>query len=148
MDINRRIQDREVHVDRKDVIETLKANRLKHIEEFEQALANYPQAVRNAIEEFEKVVEDFNVDTDFGDFASDKWACEYYGDVIATWQPPRYPVNYTEQYDRMIMALEPEVRDVITLTGREVACLLHDQWDWKADFIETVASVNHYSVGR
>lgn len=49
------------------------------------------------------------------------------------------PQDHTEDYDRAIMMLEHELRDVIELSQGEYAQLVQDQWGWQQRFTETNA---------
>jgi hypothetical protein len=135
MDIDRRMQDREVVVDRLEVIKKLRENRAAHLARYEEGITAYPNAVRASLEAFQAAVAGLESTPNGVDLAGiPEFVQDFYREVLDAWEPPRKPECHSDANDRLLMILEADVRDTVTLSGREVACLLHDQWSWKHAF--------------
>ena len=107
-----------VKVDRKQLLERVKANCAKHREVFEKALANYREFV---IEELESMIDDAR---------SNK--------PIRTIVNLQAPVDHTKDYERVIDMLEMSVNEVIELDEEHFAMYVRDEWHWS----QTVAHLN------
>lgn len=143
-DITRRMQERQVEVSRTDLLARLRTNREQHLKDYEEALAEYPEAFTLAVHDFRRTLNAFDAGA-----AVEKGAqgavMRFQRKVMHTWNPPAHPTSYVDQYDRMIELMEVEVRDTIELSGREVACLMFDKWDWKEAFNAAVQSIKSYT---
>lgn len=143
--IMQRIQDREIQANREGVLTTLRENREAHIAAHAAAVAAYPDAAVMAVREFRALIDDFPSPPLGETEGGAKALLREFTQLAEEWEPPSKPQNYAEQYDKMIMVLEAETRDTIVLTGREVATLLHDEWDWKRVFDHDALSVSRYA---
>lgn len=47
------------------------------------------------------------------------------------------PIDHTRDYDRIILMLEMSTSDTVSITEREFAQYVQDDWSWKRDFIGT-----------
>lgn len=115
---------RAVEVDRLRLIEQMKENRKKHVEEYEAAMMVY----RKAIVEYLK----------------DQVALAEAGqDVNHTLQIAR-PESHEEDYSEAILMLEWSVSEHVRLDGREFARYVQNNWEWSEAFI---ANTRAYVVG-
>jgi hypothetical protein len=103
-----------VRVDRKDLLEKIKANRATHKDTFEKAMVGYR---KRAIEELDRSLADARA-----------------GKRIRATLELIEPMNQTAEYDMVIAMLEMCVdKEVVIATGEFQQYVL-DQWHWKAQF--------------
>lgn len=121
------------------VIERLKANRTKHVADYNEAFLTYKEEAVRLLTEIR------------AGFA------KKLGDAIEAVQvmtePPTRrlledptfpltrlvpPANYTSVYDQAIEQLTLMVKDTIVLDDAAYKCLMLDQWEWTHQFRETV----------
>lgn len=113
---------KEVEVSTNSVLEIIKENRIKHIEQRKAAL----ECRRNAwMDRLTSCIEKINDDPNF--------------------QPPvsimiDMPLDHTKAYDRAISMLEMSVNETITLSEREFNQYVRDEWEWKDNFAQLCAS--------
>jgi TRAP-type C4-dicarboxylate transport system substrate-binding protein len=106
-----------VLVNRDKLLEKVKENRENHRAKFEEAMEGYK---RKAIQLLEEHI-----------------------DRIANNAPERvivnlpYPVDHTEDYDRVVEQLEWSLDDTLELNEQEFNTYVRDQWGWKQAFQET-----------
>ena len=114
-----------VTVEKKQLLETLKANKESHVGTFEQVLSDYrDEAVRLLEEHIDRIR---------------KGKVEH---VMVTLPPPK---NYEEEYNRAIRMVEWNTEDKIKLDEHTFDQWVMDNWSWKRDFNQTVAT---YSMKR
>ena len=115
---------RDVKVRRLELLGKIKANREKHLEEYDEAIDGYKAA---AIEEIDRAV------------AKLKNRVEELerGEVIhlagVSFKLP-VPQNHVKDYDQAITMLEMRVDDELTIRADEFACYVMDDWEWMHDF--------------
>jgi hypothetical protein len=107
--------------DRKFLIEKLEQNREKHAEEYKEAVEEYWQAVRTELDEAETKYE----------------AREDMGYLI---HMPKKCEDHTPDYDRVLQMLGATVDAEVTLSGKDFAKYVLDDWEWKEDFNSTKGS--------
>ena len=133
---------RTVEVDRLRLIEKLKENREKHIQEFEQAMAGFKENVREKIEEeFAKAAKKLEraqteklallEDTPKEEIAGVFGRVCLLDNLYLNLEAPR---NYSKEYDAAIGIAEWEVAETMKLTHAEFTCFILDEWDWKSQF--------------
>jgi hypothetical protein len=117
---------REVKVKTAELLEKVKANREKHIKEYEEAVAGYKEAATEAVEKamakLKKQIEDLQE-----------------GEVLhlaAVVFDLEVPQNHEKDYDQVILMLEMSVDEELSIKADEFACYVMDDWDWKADFLK------------
>jgi len=138
---------RVVRVNRQKLIETLTANRDKHVKEFNEAMNGYKDtAVKKVNEAFQnlgdrlekrknELLKDLN---EFTPETSDKFS-----DVLTILQSVtvnmKVPVSYKEAYDAAIDMATFDTRDELELSGAEFQCFCRDVWDWSYEFSNSTA---------
>jgi ferritin-like protein len=135
--------EREVEVDRRKLVETLKENKEKHVKLFKEAILGYREAARRKLsedgekakKELEKnlakvgeAIDDFDVNkpNNFNDYFV------LVQQIVMTLPVPK---SYEGAYDAAIAIAEWEVNDTMTLTFAEFNCFVRDEWDWKENFL-------------
>ena len=113
----------QVTVKKDELLTTLKANREKHTQIFEEAQAGYRTRV---IEELDSLL-----------------AKAKRGERVPSFWRIQAPVNQTPEYDRTIRMLEMSVDDTINLTSSEFEAYVMDRWHWRKQFL---AANKAYSV--
>lgn len=136
MDAMRRIRDRIIQADRLKTIEVLRQNREAHLVAYEQAVANFPKAIFGSIVAFRDAVNGVDANDPDAQAKMDK--------VIYAYERPQKPQNFAKEYTRLIQTLEADTQETIELTGADVACFLHDEWDWKGGFEASIATISKY----
>lgn len=105
-----------VNVKRDVLLETLIANREKHLAEYKDLYEQYcvfaTKRLKNRLKEFKNRVPDTNLS---------------FADADA-------PMSSIEEYDRAIAMLKMEQRDVLTLSSHEFNTYVLDNWSWKHEF--------------
>ncbi|MDB2687323.1 hypothetical protein N9Y42_08935 [Mariniblastus sp.] len=137
--------DREIEVDRKKLIDALKANRERHIAQYNEAVEGYRDAALEIVNKakalavarmernFEKIridLENFNPD----DGASDRITL-----IQSETVDLPVPRNYSKDYDAAIDIAEWDVNDKLKLSFAEFQCFVRDEWDWTNAFVSNSA---------
>lgn len=102
----------EITVKVADLIAALKANREKHIVEYQDASAAYLEQVRECLEEFRRSAE-------AGVIRPDNYAMRL-----------NPPVNATQNYDQYIRMFEMSQDETIKIAVNEYSTIVEDAWDW------------------
>lgn len=118
---------REVKVDKVELLEVLRTNRIKHIADYEQSVIDYKEAVIKVAKENLKLA-------NTGDFSK----------IAKIRTIPSAPVSYETSYTRAIRMLEMSVDSVIELEEDLFNQLVLDEWAWKQSF--AVASQMYRSL--
>jgi len=104
-----------------DLLETLKANRLKHFEIVQEARDGYVKKAEEALAfKLEKIRE---------------------GKVIGLRIDLQPPSDHTKEYDLIIKMLELHTESEIKLNGQEVQQFVLDEWSWRSSFL--MANANY-----
>lgn len=137
---------RSVKVERLRLIETLKANRARHLTQYNEAMDGYKSMALERIEiafsgihkkidarkeELIAKINTFSPET--ADQFSDNFII-FQGEHI----PLEVPRSYIEAYDAAIDMFEFDVRPELELSGAEFQCFCRDVWDWSYEFTETL----------
>lgn len=113
-----------VTVSKAQLLETLQANLTKHVAEYEEARANYPAAVVEALRERADEIE------------------------VGTRKPYDYSVNlprphsYADEYEDAIQMLEWSTEETVELDQSQFKQYVQDEWNWKAGFTTTTSMYN------
>jgi len=145
---------RTVRVDRKKLIDVLKANREKHIAVFKEAMAGYKVAALAKIEEAfsgldKRIAEQKSKIVEKISSFSPETASEFSNWLVLVEQVSvnlTVPVSYADAYDAAIDMAEFDTRDELELTGAEFQCFCRDVWDWTPEF--TMANIRYTSAGK
>jgi len=133
---------RTVRVNRQVLIETLLANREKHIAAFNEAMAGYKEiAVQKIHEAFEGLTTKLaqsktelleRIATFTPETASQ------FSDHLTILQGVsvhlQVPVSYADAYDAAIDMAKFDTREELDLSGAEFQCFCRDVWDWSYEF--------------
>lgn len=114
-----------IRIEKNALLERLNANRAKHIEEYNEAVAGWKIKLKERVEEIYR-----NVVTD-GDYDS----------KVDIYLPK--PMSYEDDYTTALEKLNLSVDDVFELDDNEFKCFIMDQWKWKQSFTATNASYSN-----
>lgn len=139
---------RTVEVDRLELLRTLKENRLRHIEAYNEAMKGYKEMALAKVEEVffgiyekideakAKIVKKLNT---FSPETADKFSDRLIilqGEYIDL----EVPRSFEEHYDAAIDMASFDVRDTLELSGAEFQCFCRDVWDWSYEFSNSVSN--------
>jgi hypothetical protein len=138
--IERGWADREVEVPREQLVKALKANRTKHIAEYNAAMAGYKeQAMASLIKLKASILA--QVERNFGVIAKrieeldpEEPLGDHVSLVSSTSFSLRMPQSHEKDYDVAIGMAEWEVNPTIKLPQSLFQCFVMDDWDWKNAF--------------
>lgn len=102
----------EIKVKISDLISHLKANKEKHILEYQEAKVLYFENLAKKLKTFQKSIKN-------KEFRSDNYA-----PMLAA------PVNAEKQYDQYIKMLEMSQEETMTISTHEYNCFVEDKWHW------------------
>lgn len=134
--------NRSVEVNRLELLKTLESNKLKHVKEYEEAMAGYREALSDALNSVYARAK-AKLDTAYGDLQVKisemseediKEQNDYtnlIGSVDVHLEVPR---SFEADYDAAIDIAKWEVNDTMELTHAEFTCFVRDQWEWTSDF--------------
>lgn len=116
---------RDVKVKRYDLLVKIRANREKHVVEYEEAVKGYLGAVFAALSDTTQELQR----------RFDRLEA---GEVLVLQSITfnlQVPGNHAKDYDQVIAMLEMSVDEELTIRSDEFACYVMDDWDWKEDFL-------------
>jgi len=125
-DIRRNVMNA-VKLNRLELLEIVKQNRVKHVAEFTEAIEDYKDLVMQIATANVKLAKTSNL--------------EEFKKMKA--QPPA-PVSYEDSYKRAIRMLELSVDEVIEVEEDVFNQLVLDEWSWKRSF---TAATMSYKAG-
>lgn len=134
---------RSVQVRRIELIDTLKKNRQKHLDEFNAAVAGYKDVATKKLEEAardihkrvdEQILKAQNRINEFSQETMDEYH-DYLTLLEAVTINLTVPKSYIEAYDTAIAMFEFETRSEVDLSGAEFQCFCRDVWDWTPQFL-------------
>lgn len=110
---------KEITVDKSKLMETLEANRVAHVEEYNRAIIGWHlkliETVRDALAELEHTEEPDLDKLNFG-------------------YKFRRPVSQEDEYKRAQEMLSWEQADSVVLSEEDFRHFVQDDWDWTRDF--------------
>jgi hypothetical protein len=107
-----------IKMNRVELLDIVRANRMKHVEEFIEAVEDYKDLVGKLALANAKLAKT----RDLGKFKEMK-------------PIPAAPVSYEDSYKRAIRMLELSVEEIIEVEEDVFNQLVLDEWDWKRGFI-------------
>lgn len=116
-----------VKINKKELLDIVRANKVTHVAEYNEAIEGYKNTVLK--------------------IAKDNLKLAKTGDVNAfakMVQRPTPPTSYETEYNRAIRMLELSVDDVIELEEDTFGQLVLDEWVWKHSFL---AATSMYKAG-
>ncbi len=108
-----------VKISKEKLLEKLKENRTKHLEQYEKALEGWKDQV---VDTLQKALGDARADRDF----------------IIYFDLPK-PEVHSDEYDAVIDQVEWNEEEQIELALREFNKFIRDDWQWKKDFLDNTA---------
>ena len=127
-------QDLYTRINKKDLLEEIQANSLKHSKEFSDAFQGWRVAIAKAAAEY---IEDFGTRlTNFEEKEEPTFS------VIYPNQLPTPPTNHTSDYQRIIRRFEMSLDETIFLSHDDFDKFVLDQWDWSRDHATSQALYN------
>jgi HPt (histidine-containing phosphotransfer) domain-containing protein len=117
----------DIEVNKVTLIEKLRENRNKHSLEYQEAMVNFKQRVRDRLAQLHHAVASDNV--------PDREPSHWVRDL------PR-PEQYLGDYDRAIAMLLLDVGSTITLSEQAYAQFVDDEWEWKHSFAANATFYN------
>lgn len=136
-------QMREVKVKRLELLEKIKANRLKHISEYRDGVNGYKElAIKKVLEIHQKAKKDLKENVERILSKIENMTPEEIengpGNSVIILQQLSFnlpvPVSHEKDYNQVISMLEMSVDEHLTIKSDEFACYVMDDWDWKIDF--------------
>lgn len=135
-------ENRTIEVNRMKLIETLTANREKHVRDYEEAKAGYKAVLLEKVDEaFEeaKLVLSKRHETTKGRVselteADIEKQRDSFTLIDAVHIEMKVPRCFKAEYDAAIDMAKWDVRDTLVLTYAEFTCFVRDEWDWKSGF--------------
>lgn len=133
---------RTVRVNRLKLLETLKANRQKHLEVFDAAMAGYKELALQKVEEafagLEARLEARKADMVARIQTFTPETADQFSDYLVILEQVavdlKKPVSYVGAYDAAIDMADFDIRDDLDLSGAEFQCFCRDVWDWTYEF--------------
>lgn len=108
---------RSVKVHRGELLEAIKANRTKHVAEYNEAVEDYKLVAIKVAKENLKLANSGVLDT-----------------IAKVRSMPAAPTSYEAEYNRAIRMLEMSVETEIELEDDVFNQLVMDEWSWKRQF--------------
>ena len=142
-------QKRTVVINKERLLTQLLANKKKHVQEYEEALAGYKdmasEKLREAYEETKVSLEKNFAEAVKKLTEFDPNKDEFFNHLTLT--ELRYvslpiPQSYEEEYENAIQMVQWDTRTELELTNAEFNCFIRDKWDWTSDFFSTTAIYN------
>lgn len=135
-------ESRTVKVDRELLIKTLVENRKKHIENYNNAMVGYKDALllnidrafsdaKVTIEEKYKNTRNRVLKFKEEDIAKQR---DHFSLVDSITVEMKVPKSFAKDYDAAIDMAKWDVRETLELTHAEFTCFVRDEWDWKSGF--------------
>lgn len=112
-----------VKMNKAELLDIVRANKEKHIKDFDEAVQDYIKLVVS-------IAEDNMV-------IADTKALEQYNKLKLF---PVKPISYEDSYTRAIRMLELSIEKEIEIDATTFNQLVLDEWQWKQSFTTTVAS--------
>lgn len=136
------LEERKVTVDRLKLIETLKENRSKHVQKFQEAVEGYVSTARELLQKsFDEAIADATKRFDDIKSKLTRFDPERPEKMPSTWSvmggvvlSVPVPANHSEMYRTAIEMMEWDTRKEVELTYAEFQCFVQDEWEWKSEF--------------
>lgn len=152
-----RVKMREVKVRREELLAKVRANREKHIADYQEAVAGYKlmatEKVKSALGRAEiELREAANRALRRIAAMTSAEITNGPGDRVLLLQQVAFdlqvPASHEKDYDAVISMLEMSVDETITIRADEHACYVMDDWTWKNDFENTKALYSNAAPRR
>jgi len=127
MQDNKRNVMRNVNLNKTELLEIVRANKEKHVKEFNESVEDYKKAALKLTEENLALAQSGDLDK-----------------IAKIRSLPSKPTSYEDAYTRAIRMLELSVDAVIELEEHIFNQLVLDEWSWKQNF--TASSALYKSI--
>lgn len=134
--------EREVQVNRLDLVATLKTNREAHVRNYDTAVRSYKSKLLQQLRACtQAAIEQVKLNSSHlqeriaamsdEDISKQSDSFSLLKSITVDMPVPRC---YAKEYDAAIAMAEWDVNQTLTLTYAEFTCFVLDQWDWKQGF--------------
>ena len=113
---------RTVKLDKKELLDIVKDNKVKHVKEVQESIKDYKKAALKVAKEHVELAKTGDLDS-----------------IAKIKAMPQRPQSYEDSYTRAIRMLELSVDDVIELEEQIFNQLVLDEWNWKQMFTASAA---------
>lgn len=107
-----------VNIERQELLSIVNANKVKHVEEYNESVRDYKKAALQIAKDNFALVKTGKVE-----------------DIARVKSMPPRPSSYENEYNRAIRMLELSVDEVIAVEQDVFNQLVLDEWDWKRSFV-------------
>jgi len=115
-----------VKINREELLQIVKTNREKHIEEYNEAIENWKRLYRDALDTFQASL-DKGTPIEFSDINLEK------------------PQSYENHYNQVIRMLELSVEENIDVNNSTFNQIVMDEWAWTYSFKNSSSSYSSSS---
>ena len=119
---------RKVNISKEELLEIVRANKKKHVEDFKESVTDYKKAALVIAKDNLALVKTGKVE-----------------EILKVKSMPPKPVSFEHDYDRAIRMLELSVDEVIELEQDIFNQLVLDEWTWKSTFTSDSTIYKTYS---
>lgn len=135
-------EKRTVEVKRIELVQRLEENLVKHVRDYEEAMAGYKSVLMTKIEEsfasarenLELAYHGWKAKVDNMTEAKISAQRDYFTLLDSISVEMKVPRSFAKEYEAAIDMMKWDVRDTLELTHAEFTCFVRDQWDWKSGF--------------
>ena len=113
---------RSVKVEKNQLLDIVRNNKIKHIKEFDESVKDYKKAAIKIAKEHVELAKTGDLDQ-----------------IAKIRAMPQKPFSYEKDYDRAIRMLELSVEDTIELEEDIFNQLVLDEWNWKNAFVASAS---------
>lgn len=139
------VEQRTVHMERTQLIETLNNNKARHVSDYNEAMSSYKEVLTAKLEAaYQKALQDLpqayeKKKAEIADLsdAGIKEQTRWFQLLPTISVEMPVPVSYEDHYDMAISIFSRDVRSVVELSYAEFCCFVRNEWDWSSDFAAT-----------
>lgn len=124
------LNERQVKVDRGDLLKDVKANKERHVKEYEQAVTDYADATKRCIQDLHRMIK------------KDPTGFSHH-EAFNNLHKPR---SYEREYEKVIRILECSVDEEVTISFEQHERWVLDEWHWKGDFQTNSTTLAQYKL--
>ena len=126
-DLRRNVM-RKVNIEKQELLDIVRANKQKHVEDFKESVTDYKKAALVIAKDNLALVKTGKVE-----------------EILKVKAMPPKPVSFEHDYDRAIRMLELSIDEVIELEQDIFNQLVLDEWTWKTTFTSNSTLYKTYS---
>jgi hypothetical protein len=128
-------------ISRDIMLETLKKNRIKHAEELSLAMEQYKLTLKEKLVDLKEVLNSGELNAHDCHHDIQSALLEHFIDVSK-------PQDNLKEYDNVIMMVEMNPEENITISFDQFKMWVKDEWSWKRNFGQTMTSNAGYLAGK